>query len=72
MRVLPPEEQQEFIRKGIDRFKEGDVICDGENCHTILTPHTFTVHIPSEGDPLLLCVRCLHAYRLESNLQFKN
>lgn len=74
MRTLTPEEQQKFIRSGIERFKdgEGEVKCDGELCFVRLTPFTFTVHLPDDGDPMLLCVRCLHKYRLENNLTLKN
>lgn len=63
---------QTFIDEGMERFRHGTTKCDGDDCYTQLTPTTFYVHLTPENKGMILCMRCLHKYRIDSNIEFKN
>lgn len=65
-------ELKQFIQEGMERFRHGTTKCDGDDCYSQLTPTTFYVHLTPENNGMLLCVRCLHKYRIDSNIEFKN
>lgn len=65
-------EVKDFMGSAKMRFEHGTTTCDGEDCYTQLTPTDFYVHLPPGEKPMMLCVRCLHKYRVKNNVQFNN
>ncbi len=64
---------KEFIDSVPKRFEKGTTTCDGEDCLTQLTPTTFNVFVTPKCDKvLMLCMRCLHKYRIQYNISFQN
>lgn len=70
--IMANPEIKEFIDSGPDRFKHGTTTCDGEDCIAQLTPNTFFVHVTPQRKPMMVCVRCLHKYRIKNNIEFNN
>lgn len=65
-------ELKRFVEAAPKRFEKGTTKCDGDDCWTQLTPKTFNVFITPQHTGLILCMRCLHIYRLKFNKQFSN
>jgi hypothetical protein len=63
-------ELKDWMRMAMVKIESNEALCDGEHCYAPLTPTTFFVHLTPENKAMMLCVRCLHVYRLRNNLQF--
>lgn len=65
-------ELKRFLENAPKRFAKGATRCDGDDCSTQLTPTTFNVFITPQHTGLMLCMRCLHVYRIKHTKQFQN